>query len=96
MARIYGRRWTDNFGDADDGTWLAGLGDVKPENIARGLDRCRRREVPWPPPLPEFRAMCKPAPSYPASPRLPKPQPNPELVHRELAKMKELLRKYRP
>lgn len=98
MVRIYGRRWTDNFGEADDGTWLVGLFDVKPEDIARGLDRCRTRESPWPPTLPEFRAMCKPvaAPYHRPSPRIPRPPSNPELADRELNKMKQLLRKSNP
>src|SRR5687767_12430879 len=60
MVRIYGKKWIDNFGEADDGTWLTGLYDVTPHEIARGLDACRTSRSPWPPTLPQFRALCKP------------------------------------
>lgn len=66
MAMIYGHRWTSSYGDKDDGTWLAGLADVAPEQIGAGLEKCRTNGQPWPPTLPEFRAMCLPdkAPAY--------------------------------
>ena len=58
MSRIYGHRWTSGFGEADDGTWLTGLRDLLPEELAAGLRACIKREDDWPPPLPEFRRLC--------------------------------------
>jgi hypothetical protein len=58
MAKIYGHRWTSSFGEADDGTWLTGLRDLLPEELAVGLRACIKREDDWPPVLPEFRRLC--------------------------------------
>ena len=58
LSRIYGHRWTSGFGEADDGTWLTGLRDLLPEELAAGLRACIRREDDWPPTLPEFRRLC--------------------------------------
>lgn len=61
MVAIYGHKWTSSYGldDADD-TWLRGLGGITPSEIAAGLSACVLRADPWPPTLPEFRAMCRP------------------------------------
>lgn len=58
MSRIYGHRWTSGFTEADDGTWLTGLRDLLPEELAAGLRACIHREDDWPPTLPEFRRLC--------------------------------------
>ena len=57
MARIYGHKWT-SIAEADDGTWLAGLQDLTPENIAMGLGALLQSGDEWPPSLPEFRDCC--------------------------------------
>lgn len=97
MAKIYGHKWVSSFGAADDGTWLSGLRDVTLSQIGIGLERCRTRSEPWPPTLPEFRALCKSAraPYHHPFPRLSKPSANPEIAERELKQMKQLLRKTR-
>ncbi len=62
MTEIYGHKWTKAHGDNDKhGTWLSGLGDVTPEQIAKGFRTCLTRTDAWPPSLPEFRAMCLPS-----------------------------------
>lgn len=61
MAKIYGHKWVSNYGETDDGSWLSGLHDVTPEQVSVGLEQCRINNDPWPPSLPEFRAMCLPA-----------------------------------
>lgn len=61
MSRIYGHRWTANFGAADDGTWAKGLRGLSGQQIALGLSRCVSGADPWPPTLPEFRALCTPS-----------------------------------
>lgn len=62
MAEIYGHRWTSAYGDnPNEGaaqTWAKGLGGILPRQLAAGLRNCLASADPWPPTLPEFRAMC--------------------------------------
>lgn len=62
MAEIYGHRWTSAYGDnPNEGaaqTWAKGLGGILPRQLADGLRNCLASADPWPPTLPEFRAMC--------------------------------------
>jgi hypothetical protein len=60
MVMFYGYRWLNSYGASDDGTWLACLKDVTPEQILHGIDTCRLSGKEWPPTLPEFRKMCVP------------------------------------
>lgn len=63
MAAIYGHRWVSSYGpDDSDDTWLRGLGGITPREVAAGLSACVDRADPWPPTLPEFRAMCRTPP----------------------------------
>ncbi len=67
MASIYGHRWLSSYGptDADD-TWLRGLADLTPAELAIGLRACVQfartnalaGDVDWPPTLGEFRHRC--------------------------------------
>lgn len=68
MAEIYGHRWTASFGadpdpDGAAGTWAKGLAGINPVQLADGLKACIASSDPWPPTLPEFRAMCLGIPS---------------------------------
>jgi hypothetical protein len=73
MAAIYGHRWTSAYGercDSDDGmltipgdTWRRGLSGVSEQRVGAGLDACVICADPWPPTLPQFRAMCFGIPS---------------------------------
>lgn len=73
MAAIYGHRWTTSYAASptrEDGsitvegdTWSRGLLGVAPAQIAVGIERCITGGEPWPPTLPEFRAMCLGIPS---------------------------------
>ena len=59
MSAIYGHRWLSNFGPRDEGgTWLMGLVNLTPQHLAAGLRACVDRGDDWPPPLPEFCALC--------------------------------------
>lgn len=61
MTAIYGHKWASAYGETDaDDTWASGLKDMTPQNLADGLRACLDRAEPWPPTLPEFRALCKP------------------------------------
>lgn len=75
MAKIYGHKWVSSYGEEDDGTWLTGLHDVTPEQIGVGLEACRVSAEPWPPTLPQFRAMCLPSRPLCAAHRIALPAP---------------------
>lgn len=94
MTRCYGHKWTSAYGETDDGTWQKGLVDLTPEQIAHGIGECLKRHDPWPPTLPEFRAMAKPnTPAYHRPfPKLIEQERHPEIAERELAKMKSITR----
>ncbi len=71
MAEIYGHRWTSAYGDDSGpdgaaGTWAKGLAGVTMKQVADGLKACVVSSDPWPPTLPEFRAMCLGVPSFPS------------------------------
>ena len=63
MARIYGHKWVSGFGESDDGTWLTGLKELTPQQLADGLHRCIEGGEEWPPSLPQFRSLCLGLPS---------------------------------
>ena len=68
MGEIYGYRWTSAYGeDAEKGageTWSKGLSGISPRGIADGLSAALVSSDPWPPTLPQFRAMCLGIPSF--------------------------------
>lgn len=93
---IYGHRWPSAYGLQDDGTWLTGLGDVTPKQVGIGLEKCRISAEPWPPTLPEFRAMCLPAKRLTAAHSetaglLPAPRADKDKALSELAKIRGAL-----
>ena len=62
MASVYGHRWTSAHG-ADQAagsgdTWARGLAGLSAAQLGAGMDACITSSDPWPPTLPEFRAMC--------------------------------------
>lgn len=68
MTEIYGHRWSATFGESTEGnsaadTWAKGLAGITPAQLADGLKACITSSDPWPPTLPEFRAMCVGVPS---------------------------------
>lgn len=71
MAQIYGHRWTAPHGESPDaesssaGTWAKGLAGITPRQLGAGLEACIVRADPWPPTLPEFRALCLGIPGMP-------------------------------
>lgn len=76
MAAIYGHRWASAYGDAPEDasgklsvpgdTWSRGLSGVTEQQIGGGLNRCIASADPWPPTLPEFRALCLDIPTLAA------------------------------
>lgn len=71
MAEIYGHRFTSTYGeDAGAGAgemWAKGLVGITAEQMGTGLKACITRADPWPPTLPEFRALCLGIPSIRAT-----------------------------
>lgn len=70
MAEIYGHRWTSAYGDdAGKGaglTWAKGLAGLSAAQIKVGVESALVAADPWPPSLPEFRALCLAVPSLAA------------------------------
>ncbi|GAB2620066.1 hypothetical protein [Novilysobacter erysipheiresistens] len=67
MVGVYGHRWTSSHG-ADHATgsgeiWARGLSGLSSLQLGVGMDACITSSDPWPPTLPEFRAMCLGVPS---------------------------------
>ena len=94
MAMVYGHRWVSSYGEADDGTWLAGLHDVTTDQIGSGLEKCRTSKEGWPPTLPEFRAMCLPErrdPIHRDAILLPRPPQDPAVAAKHLQAAKDML-----
>ena len=74
MSGIFFNKWTTQAGDSPSKVWINGLADLSADDIATGINACATRVDKWPPNLPEFRAMCKPAVAViPASHRPYKP-----------------------
>lgn len=93
MAMIYGHKWVSSYGEADDGTWLSGLHDVTTEQVGAGLEKCRTSTDPWPPTLPQFRAMCLPEKKHACHieyEALPRPEQNQEVINQAIAKLREI------
>lgn len=67
MVEMFGHRWTTSFGDNPRAvagqTWAMGLAGLTADQIAAGISACMASADPWPPTLPEFRAMCLQIPS---------------------------------
>lgn len=63
MENFYGAKWHDSLGGIPRNrvrqAWGEELADYAPAEIARGLEACRSRV--WPPTLPEFLLLCRPA-----------------------------------
>lgn len=57
MTRIYGHKWS-SIAESDDGTWVAGLRGITPDQVAAALGRLVTMAREWPPTLPEFRKLC--------------------------------------
>tara|TARA_R110001592_G_scaffold187861_1_gene432774 strand:+ start:70 stop:504 length:435 start_codon:yes stop_codon:yes gene_type:complete len=62
MTQIYGHKWSSSFGEGDhDNTWAKGLADLTVDELKKGFIACVKSGEAWPPTLPEFRRLCRPA-----------------------------------
>jgi hypothetical protein len=64
FAEIYGHKWSSSYGAEPNDTWAKGLAGISGEQIAVGLRACLTSADPWPPTLPQFRAMCLGIPEF--------------------------------
>lgn len=66
LAGMYGSKFADMWGDQSADTvkrvWSETLSGMSGEELASGLRACTTK--PWPPTLPEFVLLCRPAPNY--------------------------------
>lgn len=73
MSAYYGKHFADLWGVTDIASvkrvWAEELGRLKPQQIALGMEACKRRK--FPPTLPEFLELCKPTPEQLGIPPLP-------------------------
>lgn len=69
LAAMYGRKFADAWNGVPQASvkavWQEGLAGYSPDEIRRGLAECMKRD--WPPTLPEFLKMCRPAMDYEAA-----------------------------
>lgn len=63
MEDRYGSLWVSRYGSLPrervKRTWAEDLADMTHNELALGMNRCR--DLKWPPTLPEFRELCRPA-----------------------------------
>lgn len=104
MEGIFGQKWADQFRteqmvELAINEWGLGLYGLTGDQIANGIDRCRK-ECKWPPSIAEFVQFAKasdelwqhkgPAYRYVAR-ALPKPKPDPVMVRQNLKAMRSVL-----
>jgi len=60
MTRVYGHKWTSQFGDQVDpgNVWAACLKGLSNEQVKHGLNCLVLNGQEWPPSAPEFRKLC--------------------------------------
>lgn len=55
----FGHRWTSQYGEEDDGTWLQALRGITPDQVRQALQAVEDSGAEWPPTLPQFKAYCR-------------------------------------
>ena len=69
LGAMYGKHFADHWAGQSLETvkrvWREELADLSQDEVARGVSACRSR--PWPPTLPEFLRLCRPALDYEAA-----------------------------
>lgn len=70
MGAIYGHRWSSAYGEdataqgEAGGVWAKGLAGLTARQIGDGISAAMASADPWPPTLPEFRALCLGIPAF--------------------------------
>ena len=59
LSGMYGHKFTSQFGDSVDSTWIACLKGLNELQIKKGLEACLTEYPVWPPGAAQYRAMCE-------------------------------------
>jgi hypothetical protein len=58
MREIYGRYFTDSFGEEPSPQWIAAVGELSDDQCRNGIAATLKRPSKFPPNLPEFIELC--------------------------------------
>ena len=75
MTETFGHAWTSSYGIEPSAAWVDGLADMTLDDVRRGLQAVRDWAERFPPTLPQFRELCRPAQSPAHRDYVPLPQP---------------------
>lgn len=104
MTEIYGSQWTNEYGYEPNHSWILEIERLSAQELAKGIEECKRSHSPFVPRLPQFlgycddgltaeqkafNARCK---EQEAILKLPRPEPNPEVRKAAILKMRRILR----
>jgi hypothetical protein len=67
FGKLFGSRWSSQYGDCDDGTWASVLRGVDSITLSDAVGRVAMGGSGFPPNLPEFLAICARAAGLPDS-----------------------------
>lgn len=56
---MYGHKFTSQFGESVNTTWVACLVNLNDIDIKQGLESCLKNYPVWPPGAAQFRALCE-------------------------------------
>ncbi|MEI7795491.1 MAG: hypothetical protein WCI06_02525, partial [Methylococcaceae bacterium] len=110
MGEMYGNQWFNEFGDVPNTSWIVEIEQLTLDELARGIDQCKRSGSPFAPRLPQFLSYCsdgltKEQRAFNARCKegndnkilqLAKPEPNADLRRAAILEMKKLLRGVQP
>ena len=59
LTSMYGHKFTSQFGESADPTWVACLKGLNELQIKTGLETCLKTYPVWPPGAAQYRALCE-------------------------------------
>ena len=59
LSSMYGHKFTSQFGEALDSTWIACLKGLNELQVKKGLEACLQEYPVWPPGAAQYRALCE-------------------------------------
>ena len=59
LTSMYGHKFTSQFGESVDPTWIACLKGLNELQIKTGLEACLQTYPQWPPGAAQYRALCE-------------------------------------
>jgi hypothetical protein len=104
MGEIYGLQWFREYGDTPNTSWIIEIERLTLQELARGIEQCKRSHSQFAPRLPQFLGYCDDGLTQEQRAfnerckegenllRLPRPQPSKELRRAAILEMKRLLR----